>query len=140
MIFKVWLNQIFSNFNTMLWTIKYRLSSITMYFPLPFLSYGPFSLRKYWLFRFLNEVLLNQIFLNFNTMLYSIKYRLNLIMVYFTFTIHKLGFLSITRICKCLMAMKWISCKINHNMFHSFRCLIQNLECRGICDHQINFL
>jgi hypothetical protein len=25
MIFKVWLNQIFSNFNTMLYTIKYRL-------------------------------------------------------------------------------------------------------------------
>jgi hypothetical protein len=41
-----------------------------------------------------------------------------------------------TRICKFLMAMKWISCKINHNMFHSFHCLIQNLECRGICDHQ----
>jgi hypothetical protein len=32
MIFKVWLNQIFSNFNTMLWTIKYRLNSITVYF------------------------------------------------------------------------------------------------------------
>jgi hypothetical protein len=32
MIFKVWLNQIFSNFNTMLWTIKYRLSSIMVYF------------------------------------------------------------------------------------------------------------
>jgi hypothetical protein len=31
-------------------------------------------------------------------------------------------------------------CKINHNMFHSFHCLIQNLECGGICDHQINFL
>ena len=25
-------------------------------------------------------------------------------------------------------------------MFHSFHCLIQNLECEGICDHQINFL
>ena len=71
-------------------------------------------------------------------MLYTIKYRLNLIMVYFTFTIHKLGFLSITRICKFLMAMKWISCKINHYMFRSFHCLIQNLECRGICEHQIN--
>jgi hypothetical protein len=34
--------------------------------------------------------------------------------------------LSVTRICKFLMAMKWISCKINHNMFHSFHCLIQN--------------
>jgi hypothetical protein len=31
MIFKVWLKQIFSNYNTMLWTIKYRLSSITVY-------------------------------------------------------------------------------------------------------------
>jgi hypothetical protein len=30
------------------------------------------------------------------------------------------------------MAMKWISCKINHNMFHSFHCLIPNLECGGI--------
>jgi hypothetical protein len=48
--------------------------------------------------------------------------------------------LSITKICKFLKAMKWISCKINHNMFHSFHCLIQNLECEGICDHQINFL
>ena len=25
-------------------------------------------------------------------------------------------------------------------MFHSFHYLIQNLECGGICDHQINFL
>jgi len=32
MLFKVWLKQIFSNFNTMLETIKYRLNSITMYF------------------------------------------------------------------------------------------------------------
>jgi hypothetical protein len=32
MIFKVWLNQIFSNFNIILWTIKYRLSAITVYF------------------------------------------------------------------------------------------------------------
>jgi hypothetical protein len=31
MIFKVWLNQILSNYNTMLWTIKYRLSSITVH-------------------------------------------------------------------------------------------------------------
>ena len=42
-IIKVALNKIFSNFNTMLWTIKYRLISITVYFP--FLSYGPFSLK-----------------------------------------------------------------------------------------------
>jgi hypothetical protein len=32
MIFKIWLNQIFSNFKAMLWTIRYRLSSITVYF------------------------------------------------------------------------------------------------------------
>jgi hypothetical protein len=32
MIFKVWLNQIFSNFNTILWNIKYRLNSITVYY------------------------------------------------------------------------------------------------------------
>jgi hypothetical protein len=32
MIFKVPLYQIFSNFNTMLSTIKYRLNSITVYF------------------------------------------------------------------------------------------------------------
>jgi hypothetical protein len=32
MIFNIWLNQFFSNFNTMLWTIKYRSSSITVYF------------------------------------------------------------------------------------------------------------
>jgi hypothetical protein len=36
MIFNVWLNQIFSNVNTMLWTIKYRLSSITVYFTFTF--------------------------------------------------------------------------------------------------------
>lgn len=34
---------------------------------------------------------------------------------------------SITKICKFLMAMKLISCKINHNLLHSFSCLIQNL-------------
>jgi hypothetical protein len=32
MIFNVWLDQIFSNFNIMLWTIKYRLSLTTVYF------------------------------------------------------------------------------------------------------------
>jgi hypothetical protein len=32
MIFEVWLNEIFSNFNTILRTIKYRLISITVYF------------------------------------------------------------------------------------------------------------
>ena len=42
MIFKVWLNQIFSNFNTMLWTIKYRLYLITVYFT--------FTVHKLWPF------------------------------------------------------------------------------------------
>jgi hypothetical protein len=42
MIFKVGLNQIFSNFNTMLWTIKYRLSSITVYFT--------FTVPELWVF------------------------------------------------------------------------------------------
>jgi hypothetical protein len=32
MIFKVWLNQLCTNFNIRLWTSKYRLSSITVYF------------------------------------------------------------------------------------------------------------
>jgi hypothetical protein len=41
-------------------------------------------------FRMLFKVWLNQIFSNFNTMLWTIQYRLRLIMVYFTFTIHKL--------------------------------------------------
>jgi hypothetical protein len=41
-------------------------------------------------FRMISKVPLNQIFSNFNTMLYSIKYRLSLIMVYFTITVHKL--------------------------------------------------
>ena len=42
MIFKVWLNQIFSNFHTMLWTIKYRLSSITVYFTFTITELWPF--------------------------------------------------------------------------------------------------
>jgi hypothetical protein len=41
-------------------------------------------------FRMIFKVPLNQIFSNFNTMLYAIKYRLSLIMVYFTFTVQKL--------------------------------------------------
>jgi hypothetical protein len=43
MIFKVWLNQIFSNFNTMLWTIKCRLNSITVYFTFTVHKLWPFS-------------------------------------------------------------------------------------------------
>ena len=42
MIFKVWLNQIISNFNTMLWTIKYRLISITVYFTFTVPELWPF--------------------------------------------------------------------------------------------------
>ena len=42
MIFKVWLNQIFSNFHTMLWTIKYRLNSITVYFTFTITELWPF--------------------------------------------------------------------------------------------------
>jgi hypothetical protein len=41
-------------------------------------------------FRTIFKVLLNQMFSNFDTMLYTIKYRLSSIMVYFTFTVHKL--------------------------------------------------
>jgi hypothetical protein len=41
-IFKVWLNQIFSNFNTMLWTIKYRLSLIMVYFTFTVPELWPF--------------------------------------------------------------------------------------------------
>jgi hypothetical protein len=93
MIFKVWLNQIFSNFNTMLWTIKYRLSLITVYFTFTVPELWPFFLlenRDFLGFQMIFKVWLNQIFSNFNTMLYAIKYRLSLIMVYFTFTIHKI--------------------------------------------------
>ena len=42
MIFKVPLNQIFSNFNTMLWTIKYKLFSITVYFTFTVPELWPF--------------------------------------------------------------------------------------------------
>jgi hypothetical protein len=89
-IFKVWLNQIFSNFNTMLWTIKYRIK----------FDYSVFHIYRSWVMAlFLLEnrdflglwvifkVWLNQIFSNFNTMLGTIKYRINLITVYFTFTV-----------------------------------------------------
>ena len=66
-------------------------------------------------FQMIFKVQLNQIFSNFNTMRCTIKYRLSLIMVKLTFTVHEL----------------W--------PFFSY-CLIQNLECGGMCDHQINFL
>ena len=89
MIFKVWLNQIFSNLYTMLWTIKYRSSSITVYFTF---TVPEFLLdnRDFLGFRMIFKVPLNQIFSNFNTMLYTIKYRLSLIMMYCAFTVHML--------------------------------------------------
>jgi hypothetical protein len=46
MIFKVWLNQIFSNFHTMLWTIKRRLTSITVYFTFTVPELCPFFSEK----------------------------------------------------------------------------------------------
>jgi hypothetical protein len=93
MIFKVLLNLIFSNFNTMLYTIKYRLSLI--YGVFHFYRSGVMALfllenRDFLGFRMIFKVRLNQICSNFNTMLYTIKYRLSLIMVYFTFTVLEL--------------------------------------------------
>ena len=41
-------------------------------------------------FRIIIKVPLNQIFSNFHTLLCTIKYRLNVITVYFTFTVHQL--------------------------------------------------
>ena len=41
-IFKVWLNQTFSNFHTVLWIIKYKLSSITVYFTITVPELWPF--------------------------------------------------------------------------------------------------
>jgi hypothetical protein len=49
-----------------------------------------FENRDFLGYRTIFKVPPNQIFSNFNTMLYTIKYRLSLIMVYFTFTVHKL--------------------------------------------------
>jgi hypothetical protein len=87
-IFKVWLKQIFSNFNTMLWT-KF--------------DYGVFHIYRCWVmalfllenreflgFRMIFKVPLNQIVSDFNTMLYTIKYRLSSIIVHSTFTVPEL--------------------------------------------------
>jgi hypothetical protein len=51
MIFKVPLNQIFSNFNKMLYTIKYRLCLITVYFKFTVPELWPFLLfsMKAWM-------------------------------------------------------------------------------------------
>jgi hypothetical protein len=53
---------------------------------------APFLLdnRDFLGFRMIFKVPLNQIFSNFNTMLYTIKYRLSLIMMYCAFTVHML--------------------------------------------------
>jgi hypothetical protein len=66
-------------------------------------------------FRMIFKVPLNQIFSNFNTMLYTIKYRLCLIRVYFTFTIHKyflhqFTFLSIPSLQVCFHHMSYNQC------------------------------
>jgi hypothetical protein len=93
MIFKVWLNQIFSNFNTILWTIKYNLSSITVYFTFIVPELWPFfhlENRDFLGFRMMFKVWLYQIFSNFNTMLLTSKYRIDSITVYFTFTVPEL--------------------------------------------------
>ena len=65
-LFKVLLNQIFSNFNTMLYTIKYRLSFDYVYFTFTVHKLWPF--RDFLGFRMIFKVRLNQIFSNFNTM------------------------------------------------------------------------
>ena len=88
MIIKVWLNQIFSNFNKMMWT-KF--------------DYGIFHIYRCWAmalflldnreclgFRMIFKVPLNHIFWNFNTMLYTLKYMLSSNMVHFTYTIPEL--------------------------------------------------
>jgi hypothetical protein len=49
MIFKVWLNQIFSNFNTMLWTIKCRLNSITHNFWMVNVKYTIIKVNLYFM-------------------------------------------------------------------------------------------
>jgi hypothetical protein len=89
-IIKVPLNQIFSNFHSLLCTIKYRLTLITVYFT--FTVYGPFlsENRDFLGFRMIFKVWFDQIFSTFNTMLWTIKYRLSSITVYFTFTVHEL--------------------------------------------------
>ena len=74
MIFKVWLNQIFSNFSTMLYTIKYRINLIMVYFTFTVHELWPFLSQKigtFLGFRMIFKVPLNQIFSNFNTILWT---------------------------------------------------------------------
>jgi hypothetical protein len=102
MIFKVWLNQIFSNFNTMLWTINIVLKFEKIWlsrtlniiwkprkslFSKENVNFTIFELNLYFMVHCTSHCL---IFSNFNTMLWTIKYRLNLITVYFTFTVPEL--------------------------------------------------
>jgi hypothetical protein len=58
LVIKVPLNQIFSNYNTMLWTIKYRFSSITVYFTFTVPELWPF-------FSFNLYLIVHSIVLNF---------------------------------------------------------------------------
>ena len=46
MTFKLWLNQIFSNLNTILWTNQYRLSAIMVYFTFIVAELWPFFSLK----------------------------------------------------------------------------------------------
>jgi hypothetical protein len=103
MIFKVWLNQIFSNFNTMLWTlghnsgtinVKYTVIELNLYLIVHSIV---LKFEMIWLshtlnisFRMIFKVWLNYIISIFNTMLWTIKYRLSLITVYFTFIVPEL--------------------------------------------------
>ena len=91
-IIKVPLNQIF---HTLLCSIKYRLSLITVYFAftvheLCLMSLFLLENRNFLGFRMIIKVWLNQIFSNFNTMLWTITDRLIAITVNFIFTVHEL--------------------------------------------------
>ena len=138
MIFKVWLNQIFSNFNTMLWTIKYRLSLITVYFTFTVPELWPFFLlekRDFLGFQMIFKVWLNQIFSNFNTMLYAIKYRLSLIMVKLTFTVHEsqhVSFLSLPHSKFGMWGYLWSPDQLSlvHFMIHIEFKYLASLPCR----------
>ena len=79
MIFKVWLNEIFSNFCGVFHIYRSWVMALFL-----------LENKDYLDFWMIFKVPFNQIFSHFNTMLYPIKYRSNLIMVYFTFTVHKL--------------------------------------------------
>ena len=103
------------------------------------------SVRHTFGFRIIIKVSLNQIFSNFHTWLCTIKYRLSLITVYFTFTalflLENRDFLGFQMIFNVwlnqifsnfnimLWTIKYRLSLTKSYMFHSFHCLIQNLEC-----------